>query len=171
MVHTDSSYVGSIRGNPTFVGRIRFFQYNTCKKITIMITITRSIWGRRLIAGVLSWFVPFLAAVPFYGRDGTLAIDPALFKSIIIVVASITAAFLVIWFFRTVSTSYTREAIITGLVWLAMNWVLDAVVLVGLLGMPAGDYIMQIGIRYLMIPAIVIATGIVADQAMHRNGE
>jgi len=67
-----------------------------------------------------------------------------------------------------VSTSYTREAVITGLVLLVINWALDVVVLVELLGMPAGDYITQIGIRYLIIPAIAIATGIVADDAAQK---
>lgn len=66
------------------------------------------------------------------------------------------------------STSYTREAVITGLVLLVINWALDVVVLVELLGMPAGDYITQIGIRYLIIPAIAIATGIVADDAAQK---
>lgn len=134
-----------------------------------MIAITHAIWGRRLIAGVLSWLVPFLAAVPFYSRDRTLAIDLVIFKSIMIVVASVTAAILIVWFFKSVSRSYTHEAVITGLVWLAMNWALDAIVLVGILGMAVGDYITQIGIRYLMIPAIVIAAGVVADEATLRK--
>ena len=134
-----------------------------------MTAITHSIWGRRLIAGVLSWLVPFLAAVPFYGRNGTLTIDLALFKSIMIVVSSVTAAILIVWFFKSVSTSYTHEAVIIGFVWLVMNWALDAVVLVGILGMTVGDYITQIGIRYLMIPTIVIAAGVVADEATLRK--
>ena len=134
-----------------------------------MTAITRSIWGRRLIAGALSWLVPFLVAVPLYGRDGTLTIEPALFKSIMIVISSITAAILIIWFFKNVRASYTREAVISGLVWLAINWALDAVVLVGFLGMLPGDYLTQIGIRYLMIPAIVIAAGVVADEAAQKK--
>jgi len=126
--------------------------------------VTDTIWRRRLTAGFLTWLIPFLAAVPFYGRDGTLVIDLMLFKSMMIVVASITAAALMVWFFSMVSTSYAREAAITGLVWLAMNWALDLIVLVGILGMAPRDYVIQVGLRYLMIPAMVIATGIVADR-------
>ena len=122
-----------------------------------------SVWGRRLIAALLTWLVPFLIAVPFYGKNGTLLIDLMLFKSIMIVVATITAAMLMVWFFRAVTTAYTREAVITGLVWLFVNFVLDTIVLVGLLGMTPLDYITQIGVRYLMIPAMVIAAGIIAD--------
>jgi hypothetical protein len=35
--------------------------------------------------------------------------------------------------------------------------------------MPAGDYLTQIGIRYLMNPAIVIAAGVVADEAAQKK--
>lgn len=71
-----------------------------------MITITRSPWGRRLIAALLTWFVPFLSAVPFYGKNGIHLIDPGLFKSIMIVVATITAAILMVWFFREIKSGF-----------------------------------------------------------------
>jgi hypothetical protein len=133
-----------------------------------MNTFLNSVRGRRLIAGLLTWLVPFLIAVPFYGNNGTLLIDLMLFKSIMIVVATITAAILMVWQFRVVTTAYTREAVITGLVWLGMNWALDLIVLVGLLGMALPDYIGLIGVRYLMIPAMVIAAGIITDEAAHQ---
>jgi hypothetical protein len=71
----------------------------------------------------------------FYSREETLLIDTTLFKSLIIVVASITAAILMVWYFFRVTGSYTREAEITSGVWLVMKWALDIVVLIGLLGM------------------------------------
>jgi len=86
----------SCKGQNLPVGQTRSVSYQTRKNIVPVTSITRSIWGCRLIAGVLSWLVPFLVAVPFYGRDGTLMIDPAMFKSIMIVVASITAAILIV---------------------------------------------------------------------------
>jgi hypothetical protein len=70
---------------------------------------------------------------------------------------------LMVWFFRAVTTAHTREAVITGLVRLVVNRVLDTIVLVSLLGMAPLDYITPIGVRYLMIPAMVIAAGIIAD--------
>ncbi len=38
-------------------------------------------------------------------------------------------------------------------------------VLVGLLGMTLPDYATQIGLRYLVIPVMVIAAGVVAEEA------
>ena len=124
-----------------------------------------SVWSRRLIAGLLSWLVPFLIAVPFNSNNETLLIDLMLFKSIMIIIASITAAILMVWLFHVVTTAYTRVAVITGLLRLGMSWTVDLIVLVGLLGLPPPDYISQIGVRYLMIPAMVIAGGIIADDA------
>ncbi|MDD4136622.1 MAG: hypothetical protein PHT99_01845 [Methanoregula sp.] len=127
-----------------------------------------TIWCRRLIGAFLTWLIPFVCAIPFYGKDGLL-IDIQLFKSLMIIVGSITAAILIIWFFRSVEIGYTREAVITGVTWLLTNWVLDLIVLVGLLGMNLPDYAAQIGLRYVVIPAMVIAAGVVADGAVKRN--
>jgi len=126
------------------------------------------IWRRRLIGAFLTWLVPFLAAIPFYGPAG-LIIDIQLFKSIMIVVGSITAAILIVWCFRPVEKNFTREAIVTGMIWLLANWILDLIVLVGLLGTTLPDYAAQIGLRYLVIPAMVIAAGVVADDAVKRK--
>jgi hypothetical protein len=128
-------------------------------------SITNTLWGRRTVAGFLTWLIPFLASVPFYSRDGVLLIDIALFKSLMVVTGSVIAAVLIIWFFAIVKTSYTREAVITGIFWLILNWALDLVVLVGLLGIAPADYMTRIGLSYFVIPAMVIATGIVADKA------
>ncbi|MDD1693481.1 MAG: hypothetical protein LUQ71_02035 [Methanoregula sp.] len=126
------------------------------------------IWHRRLIGAFLTWLVPFVCAIPFYGKDGLL-IDIQLFKSLMIVVGSITAAILIVWCFRPVEKNFTHEAIVTGIIWLLANWILDLIVLVGLLGTTLPDYATQIGLRYLVIPAMVIAAGVVADDAVKRK--
>lgn len=122
-------------------------------------------WRRRLAGAFLTWLVPFACAIPFYSPTG-LVIDQQLFKSIMIVVGSITAAILIVWCFRPVEKNFTHEAIVTGFVWLLANWILDLIVLVGLLGMTLPEYAAQIGLRYLVIPAMVIAAGVVADGAV-----
>ena len=125
-------------------------------------------WRRRLAGAFLTWLIPFVCAIPFYGPAG-LVIDQQLFKSIMIVIGSITAAILIVWCFRPIEQHFTHEAIVTGIVWLIANWVLDVIVLAGLLGMTLSDYAAQIGLRYLVIPAMVIAAGVVADEAGKRK--
>jgi len=127
---------------------------------------TGCLWGRRILAGFLTWLIPFLASLPFYSPTGTLLVGPMLFDSVMVVVGSLTAAVLMIWFFQVVHAGYTREAVITGVVWFIMNWILDLLVLVGLLGMPLSEYIPNVGLGYLMIPIIVIAAGIIAERAV-----
>jgi hypothetical protein len=86
-----------------------------------------------------------------------------------IVIASITAAVLLVWFFRSVTAAFSREVVITGFVWLILNWTLDAIVFAGLLRMAGFDYVTRIGLRSLLIPAMVIAAGIIADEAVLRH--
>lgn len=82
-----------------------------------------------------------------------------------VVTGSVTAEILMVWFFSVVNVSFTREAVITGILWLVMNWVLDLVVLVRLLGMTPSDYA-RIGLGYLVIPVMVISAMIIADRAL-----
>jgi len=76
---------------------------------------------------------------------------------------------MLVWYFQVVRAGYTIDAILTGVLWLVENWALDIIVLVGVFGMPSGQYFTETGIRYLMIPAIVIATGMVADGAVRKK--
>lgn len=79
------------------------------------IHVTNTLWDCRIIAGLLTWLIPFLVAIPFYTRDGALLADAALFKSLVTVTRSVTGAALMIWFFSIVNGSYMREAVITGI--------------------------------------------------------
>jgi len=46
-----------------------------------------------ILYGFLAWLIPFVASLFFYTREGELTIDIFLFKSIMIVVGSFSAAF------------------------------------------------------------------------------
>lgn len=116
-----------------------------------------------LLFGFLTWLIPFVSGFFFYSREGQLLIDIFLFKSIMIVVASITGASLLVLYFRALEKDYLREGITVGLVWFTINILLDLVALVPMSGMSIGDYFAQIGLRYLIIPTMGIAMGYVAD--------
>jgi len=82
-----------------------------------------------------------------------------LFKSIMIVVGSISAAVLLISYFKKINTGYLREGIIVGLTWFGINILLDLLVLIPISGMSVADYFTQIGLRYLVMPAMSIMVG------------
>ena len=114
---------------------------------------------RNILYGFLAWLIPFVASFFFYTREGKLTIDIFLFKSIMIVVGSISAAILLVLYFRKINGDYLKEGIIVGLTWLVLNVLLDLLVLIPMSGMSIADYFTQIGIRYLVIPVMSITVG------------
>jgi len=114
---------------------------------------------RNILYGFFAWFIPFVASFFFYTREGELTIDIFLFKSIMIVVGSFSAAILLVSYFNKINAEYSKEGIIVGLTWFGINILLDLLVLIPMSGMSIADYFTQIGIRYLAIPAMSIAVG------------
>jgi len=113
---------------------------------------------RNVLYGFLAWLIPFVASFSFYSEEG-LTIDIFLFKSIMIVVGSISAAILLVSYFKKISTAYLKEGIIVGVAWFGINILLDLLILIPMSGMSITDYFTQIGIRYLVIPAMSITVG------------
>ncbi len=109
--------------------------------------------------GFLTWLIPFAVSIFFYTREGKLVIDIFLFKSIMIVVGSISAAFLLIFYFKKINANYFIEGIIVGILWFIMNILLDLMVLIPMSGMSISDYFAQIGLRYLVILVMSITVG------------
>lgn len=114
-----------------------------------------------ILFGFLSWLIPFVASFPFYTREGKLTINIFLFKSIMIVIGSISMMFLLIFYFKKIKTYYFREGVIVGSLWFGINILLDLVILIPMSGMSIPGYFMQIGLRYLVIPAMCITVGTV----------
>ena len=116
---------------------------------------------RNAYFGFFAWLFPFVAAFAFYTKEGKLTIDIHLFKSIMIVVGSGFASFLLIRYFKKVDTGYLREGISVGVVWFFVSILLDLLILVPMSGMSIPEYFAQIGLRYLAMPAMSIAVGVV----------
>ncbi len=113
--------------------------------------------------GFLTWLIPFVVSFFFYSKEGQPLIDIFLFKSIMIVVGSLTGASLLVLYFRGLKKDYLKEGVIVGLVWFAINIIMDLAVLVPMSGMSIGSYFAQIGLRYIIIPIMSTAMGYVAD--------
>jgi uncharacterized membrane protein YpjA len=114
---------------------------------------------KNILYGFLAWLIPFVASFFFYTRERELTIDIFLFKSIMIVVGSFCAAFLLVSYFKKIDADYFNEGIIVGFTWFGLNNILDILILIPMSGMSIADYFIQIGIRYLAIPAMSIAVG------------
>ena len=104
-----------------------------------------------LLLGLLTWLIPFVVSIPFVNPEGGYWISTGLFKSIMLLVGCSCGLWLLLALLaRNRELSATRVT----LIWLLLNWFLDAVVLLPLSGMPVHQYASEIGIRYLMIPMV-----------------
>jgi hypothetical protein len=118
---------------------------------------------RTTLLGLVTWLVPFAVAFLFFDRNGQLQVPLPLFKSIMIVVFGGLGAALLVIAFRWISPSL-RSGLLLGCYWLAINLTLDLLVLVPFVKMPVIDYFYDIGLRYLLIPIVSTAMGMVASQ-------
>jgi hypothetical protein len=118
-----------------------------------------------LLFGFLTWLVPFLVAIPFYTPEGSLIVEEALFKSVMVVVGAAVGVLLLVRLFSGISSNYVQTGAVTGIVWLLMNMVLDLVVLIGLLKMDPLVWLMGIGVRYLVMPLFAAGAGLIAGTA------
>ena len=116
------------------------------------------------LAGVASWLAPFLASIPFFDHGGSLVIERTLFKSLMVVIGGASGAGLLVWAFRGLRPTLA-SGLLLGAWWMLINLVLDAAVLLPMSGMPAGLYLSDIGLRYLMLPIMAAGMGAVADRA------
>jgi hypothetical protein len=112
-----------------------------------------------VVFGFLTWLVPFLASLLFYTQQGTLIIDVFLFKAIMIIVGSVSAGILLIYYFKNVNNGYFKEGIIIGISWFTLNIILDLLVLIPMSGMSLADYFTRIGLTYIVIPVMCITVG------------
>jgi len=118
--------------------------------------------------GVITWLIPFVVSFFFYDKSGNCTINMDLFKSLMIVISGLAGCGLLVIFFRQIKDSYLQTGIVIGIIWLLINLMLDALILLPMSKMAITDYIMQIGVRYLNIPVICIMAGALLESKNNR---
>ncbi|HDQ45828.1 MAG TPA: hypothetical protein ENN17_10090 [bacterium] len=113
--------------------------------------------------GSLIWVIGFAAGCAMWPIHST---HQLLFKSVMIVVMTFVGMIFIRLYFESVPSRYKREGIRIGLVWLFLNLALDLVVLVGLFKSGLREYLIGVGLRYLMIPILTTGVGIILDQKL-----
>ncbi len=119
---------------------------------------------RILLLGLASWAIPFAVSFLFFDQTGQIAISKPLFKSIMVVVGGGVGVALLLKAFGRVPASM-NSGLIIGCYWLALNLVLDLVVLVPMSGMSMTEYFYDIGLRYLLLPIIATGMGMAAQKS------
>ncbi len=126
--------------------------------------MTKKIVFRILSLGFLSWLIPFAASFLFFKPGGELVVPYATFKSTIMVVGVISGCFLLFQYFKLVAGDFIRNGIIVGISWLAINIILDALILIPITKTTFAEYFMSIGLSYIAIPVISIAMGYLLEK-------
>lgn len=121
-----------------------------------------------VLYGFLTWLIPFFASLFFFSKQGELTIPIQTFKSIMVVVGSLSSVPLLVRYFNRVDKDYLKNGIFLGILWYVMNIGLDILVLLPLSKMSFQEYFPNIGISYFSIPIYVIGVGILL-QIKHTN--
>ena len=114
------------------------------------------------IFGVLVWLVPF--AVSFFIYPLKTAGNP-LFESIMPLVITIMVVSLSYLYLKNIETDLLKEGVMVGVVWFIINIAIDLVLFLppSPMQMSFTNYMMDIGITYLMIPVITIGLVVMAE--------
>jgi hypothetical protein len=123
-------------------------------------------WIRRfkaaLLYGLLVWLIPFVVSVLIYPLKTRAT---PLFESIMPVALTACVVFFLIQYFRKSATATLREVVVIGTLWLAISVALDLLMFMwGPMKMTLANYIMDIGLTYLIFPIVAIGFGYAMDK-------
>jgi hypothetical protein len=119
---------------------------------------------RSLMLGFLSWLVPFAFSFLLIDRTGQPVVPQPLFKSLMVVIGGGVGCYLLVVAFGRIRPNW-RTGLALGCSWLAINLAADMLILVPLAKMSIDGYLQDIGLRYLLLPIIAVAIGVVAGRA------
>ncbi len=115
-----------------------------------------------VLFGFLVWLIPFAVSFFIYPLKTPMY---SFFESIMSVLIAVAAIILSYLYFKDIKTNFVMEGILTGIVWFIIAIIIDL-----LMFMPASpmhmnftDYMMTVGIKYLIIPVVTVGTGYVAQ--------
>ncbi|OPY28197.1 MAG: hypothetical protein A4E27_00383 [Methanobacterium sp. PtaU1.Bin242] len=115
-----------------------------------------------ILFGIFVWLVPFLVSIFIYPLK--TAGNP-LFESIMPLVITIMVVILAYSYLNGVKTDLIKEGMIIGTTWFIINIIIDLALFLpsSPMQMTLTNYMMDIGITYLMIPVITMGMGYMAE--------
>lgn len=108
------------------------------------------------------WLIPFAVSFVIFPLKGPMY---PLFESILSVMIAVAAVLLSYFYFKGVRSNYLMEGLLIGISWFIINIVIDLIIFMPTspMQMSFTDYIMGIGPKYLIIPAVTIGFGYLAS--------
>lgn len=115
-----------------------------------------------VVFGFLVWLIPFLVSFIVFPLKATMR---PLFESIMPLVLTIVVIILAYYYLKDISTNYVKESLMMGISWYIINIAIDLFMFMPAspMHMSFADYMMDIGLTYLIIPIITIGLGYIAQ--------
>jgi len=113
--------------------------------------------------GFLIWLIPFLVSFVVFSLRDT---NRPLFESIMPVVLTIVVLVFSILYFIKIDKDFIGEGILVGIVWIVISIIIDLVMFMpeSEWHMSFSDYMMDIGLTYLIILLIPIGFGYLLEK-------
>jgi hypothetical protein len=109
------------------------------------------------IYGFVLWAIPLTVAFVLFPLHNN---QRPLFESLMAVTLASCSVVLASLYLRKVEANFLREGILLGILWPVMSIALDLLIFTwGPMKMSLSDYLMDIGVTYLIFPAITIGMG------------
>lgn len=116
--------------------------------------------GKAILFGAFIWLIPFAVAFAIFPLRES---SRPLFESIMPVVVTVATVVFGVSYFRRVTERHVREGVAVGALWFGICVLVDSplMLLGGPMQMTIGQYFADIGLTYLIIPAITVGIGAV----------
>ena len=111
-----------------------------------------------ILFGFFIWLIVFAVSILIFPFRQT---QRALFESIMPVVLTLCTVIFAILYLRNLNAGFMKEGILIGVAWLVINLAIDLplFMLESPMQMSLADYMMDIGLTYLIIPTVTIGFG------------
>jgi len=113
--------------------------------------------------GFFIWLIPFLVSFVIFPLRNT---NRPLFESIMPVVLVLTVMIISVLYFKKIEKESLKEGVITGVLWFVLSLVIDLMLFLPAspMQMNFSDYMMDIGLTYLIILMIPIGIGALVNK-------
>jgi hypothetical protein len=120
-------------------------------------------WKTIILFGFLIWLIPFVVSFFIFPLRSS---NRPLFESIMPVVLTLVVTFFTIQYLSKINREFFKEGIFIGIIWLVISLVIDLILFMpkSPMQMTLSDYIMDIGITYLIILIIPVGTSYLMEK-------
>ncbi len=114
--------------------------------------------------GFLVWLIPFAVSVVIYPLKQT---GSPLFETIMPVTLTLVGVVFSVLYFKPLKANYIREGWTLGVAFLAISIALDLLLFMwGPMKMTFGNYVIDIGLTYLIYPIITVGFGYLLENKL-----